>query len=232
MSASAPSPEQLIAKHQGLVHSLAWRIHRKVPAHVEVDDLVGYGQVGLAQAARDFDPSRGVQFTTFAYHRIRGAILDGLAEMDWFKRSHFYRGRYERLANEFLTLQTDDGSHEPGLSRDENLRWFRDAASALAMVYLFCQQGGEEGGGMEVEDKTGDTPQSALISRELKEKLHELIETLPRESAELIRATYFEGLSLTEAGQRLGVSKSWASRLHSRTLDTLAKRLRMMQLAD
>ena len=184
---------------------------------------------GWPKRRETLTPPRGVQFTTFAYHRIRGAILDGLAEMDWFKRSHFYRGRYERLANEFLQLQS--GEKRPD-ALQENARWLRDATSALAMVYLFCHQDSEDGGPTEVEDKATDTPQTEVIGRELKAKLHELIDELPPEAASLIRAAYFDGLTLKEAGERLGVSKSWASRLHSRTLDTLAKKLRTMELVD
>lgn len=231
MTESDKSPEQLIAKHQGLVRSLAWRIHRKMPRHVLLEDLVSYGQVGLAQAARDYDPSRGVRFTTFAYHRIRGAILDGLAEMDWFKRSHFYRGRYERLANEVLLLQSLDRAQEADASLRENAQWLRDASSALAMVYLFCQPNDQDGSS-EVPDEEVDTPQVELMDEELRVKLRELIETLPHDASVLIRCTYFEGLTLKEAGEMLGVSKSWASRLHARALGMLARKLRTMDLIE
>src|SRR4051812_22091921 len=93
----SPTPQQLVHSCQGLVRSLAWQIHRKCPAQVELDDLIAYGQVGLAQAANEFDPVRANQFTTYAYYRIRGAILDGLSQLSWF-RSYEKRARYERMA--------------------------------------------------------------------------------------------------------------------------------------
>ena len=83
---ATPPQQQLIESCQGLVRSLAWKIHQKLPRGVDLDDLIAYGQIGLAQAARDFDVSRGGQFSTFAWYRTRGAILDGLAQMSWFTR--------------------------------------------------------------------------------------------------------------------------------------------------
>ena len=73
--------QQLVVSCQGLVRSLAWKIHCKLPRSVDLEDLVCYGQIGLVEAARDFDSSRGGQFTTYAYYRIRGAILDGMSKM-------------------------------------------------------------------------------------------------------------------------------------------------------
>ena len=239
MTQAVKFQSDLIADNQGLVHSLAWRIHRKVAAHVELDDLVGYGQVGLAEAARDFDPTRGVKFTTFAYYRVRGAILDGLSQMAWFKKSDYYRGRLERLANEVLHMQGADRfdpgatpADDPDVQLQDDVRWFKGITGTLAMVYLFCHQGDDEQGERALEDKSAASPSAGLINEEVRQKLHELIDGLPKEARELIRAAYFEGLTLKEAGARLGVSKSWASRLHAKTLGQLAQSLRRQQMAD
>ena len=77
---------------QGLVRTIAWRIHCRVPYSVELDDLVAYGQIGLLEALQRFDKDRGMKFATFAWHRIRGAILDGLTKMNWFDRVSFEKG--------------------------------------------------------------------------------------------------------------------------------------------
>ena len=87
MSLSRPHPDDLVFSHQGLVRAIARGIHRSFPSYIDLDDLIGYGQLGLTQAARDFDPERGIQFSTFAYYRIRGAILDGANQMNWLKRT-------------------------------------------------------------------------------------------------------------------------------------------------
>jgi len=73
---------------------------------------------------------------------------------------------------------------------------------------------------------------ATALNREMNEKLHKLIDQLPPEAGTLIRATYFEGLTLQEAGRKLGISKSWASRLHARTLQRLARSLRLQQAAS
>jgi RNA polymerase sigma factor for flagellar operon FliA len=85
---------------------------------------------------------------------------------------------------------------------------------------------------MAVEDVASLSPPAIVVERETHQKLHELIDALPSESRELIRAAYFEGLTLTEAGQRLGIGKAWASRLHARALKRLARALRLAGVAD
>ena len=96
MTAPAPHPQHLIEHCQGMVRSLALSIHRKLPPRYELDDLISYGQVGLAEAAKDFDPRRGSQFSTFAYYRIRGAIYDGISKMTWFGRAGRQHDRCEQ----------------------------------------------------------------------------------------------------------------------------------------
>src|SRR4051812_26640647 len=90
--------DELIDACQGIVRLLAWKIFQKLPRWVELEDLIGYGQVGLALAARDFDKSRGNQFSTYAYYRVRGAILDGLKQMSWFSRYEYEASRYRPSA--------------------------------------------------------------------------------------------------------------------------------------
>src|SRR4051812_48402265 len=96
--------QHLIETCQGLVRSLAWKMYQRVPRRqIALEDLVAYGQIGLLEAARDFDPGRGNQFTTYAYHRIRGAIYDGLSQMSWFSRFAYHSGRYQDAAGEAET---------------------------------------------------------------------------------------------------------------------------------
>lgn len=231
MNESSKTPHQLIAGCQGLVRSVAWTIHRKLPSHVDLDDLISYGQLGLAEAARDFDSERGAQFTTFAYYRIRGAILDGLAKMNWFNRADFHRGRYERLANEVLDTQSKDDSEASPITDD--VRWFKGVTSALAVVYLCTHRDDDEQSmAGALADPHAQSPSSAVIQRETHQKLHEFIDALPAQSASLIRSTYFEGLTLKEAGERLGISKAWASRLHAKALGQLARALRLAQISE
>ena len=226
MTTSSDKVEQLIEENQGLVRSLASTIHRKLPPYVELDDLIAYGQVGLAEAARDFDPQRGSRFSTYAYYRIRGSVYDGLSKMTWFSRSQYRQIRSSRMTDEVLREEAEDVAASGESSRQDDVRWLRNVTRALAVVYLATSGSEEDDCDRGVlEDHSMPDASAAAMSHEMAEKLHELIEGLPPEPQVLIRGVYFEGLSLQEAGQRLGISKSWASRLHAKTLQRLARSL-------
>jgi hypothetical protein len=90
------------------------RYSSQLPSYIGLDDLIGYGQVGLAQAARDFDHERGMQFSTFAYYRIRGAILDGANLMNWLRRKTRAGDAFERGSGDVLELESGDSAgHSP-----------------------------------------------------------------------------------------------------------------------
>ena len=223
----ASKTHQLIESCQGLVRSLALKIHRGLPAQVELDDLIAYGQVGLSEAARDFDADRG-QFSTFAYYRIRGAIYDGLSSMSWIKRSQIRRLKYEQMADEVLRLESEGGTGESAGNSGDDLEWLKTVTSSLAMVYLATQAAGDDDESAElmVADDSTPEPEERAMTQEAHQKLNELIDRLPPDAAVLIRAAYFEGLTLTAAAQRLGIGKAWASRLHAKALQQLGKLLR------
>ncbi len=240
MTTECSSSQQLIEQCQGLVRSLAQSIHRKLPPQTDFEDLVAYGQVGLAEAARSFDPSRGSQFSTFAYYRIRGAIYDGLSKMAWFSRSQYKQIRTEQAANDVLRLECEDEAQPTGAESPDtkptdeqaDVRWLRNVTRALAVVHLVSGEQKEDGeSGVVLADDSTPTAAAAVMGEEIRQRLHELIDSLPQEPRTLIRATYFEGLTLREAGERLGISKSWASRLHAKTLQRLAQSLRRLGVA-
>ena len=238
MSCLSSSSQDLIEQSQGLVRSLATKIHRKLPQSVDVEDLIGYGQVGLVEAARDFDSTRGNQFSTYAYYRIRGAIYDGLSKMSWFGRTHYEHVRYERMANEALCASADESkpADAADANRDETgARWFRDISWSLLVVYLTSRSRSAEDDASEpicLTDPSTPTPLSAVVNNEVSQQLRKLIDALPADEATLIRATYFEGDTLEEAGRKIGISKSWASRLHAKSLQRLARFLRLAGLAS
>ncbi|MCE9527087.1 MAG: sigma-70 family RNA polymerase sigma factor [Planctomycetales bacterium] len=221
-----PISADLIGEGQRLVHSLAAKIHRGLPSRFELDDLVGYGQIGLTEAARDFDAAQGSKFTTFAFYRVRGAIYDGLSKMSWTSRARYNRLRYEQMAN--LALSEEGVGSEAAASLLDDVRWLRSATEKLTVVFLaFLQDDGQGEGDGESQIPDPEAPPAATAAaREINEKLHALIAALPEEERLLIRATYFEGDTLQEAANKLGISKSWASRLHAKTLETLARSLR------
>ena len=213
------SIQELMNSCQGLVRSIAWKIHQKVPRSVELDDLIGYGQVGLAEAARDYDQERETQFTTYAYHRVRGAILDGLSTMSWFKQADYHRGRYEYAANDVLNA---DGAHVEG---ETEIEWFTRTTRSLCGAYVMTlvADTSEDPG---VKTSSDDIEPSAHIDRsETQAVVRSLLADLPDQEQSLMRRVYYDGWSIKQAGEEIGISKAWASRLHARGLERLAMRL-------
>jgi RNA polymerase sigma factor for flagellar operon FliA len=189
--------------HQGLVRAIAWKTHQRVPHHVEIDDLIAYGQIGLLEAITAFDAERGRKFTTYAWHRIRGAILDGLGTMSWFNRAKFERSEYEQpVASAPATAPAADSTTAAPVSA----RGRRPTRSGLEDVAVMSR-----------EPDAGDD----VLKREMIAFLRDLVGALPEKEAGLLRGVFFEGRTLTEAARRVGISTAWASRLQTRTLADL-----------
>lgn len=222
MTATVVPAQVLMDQGQALVRSLAAKIARNTGVHVDLDDLIAYGQIGLAEAARDFHPGRGSQFTSYAYYRIRGAIYDGISKMSWTSRSRYHRLRYAQMADETLR-EVNETADESSLEADAN--WFRAVTEKLAVVYLSSRAAEDAGGGDALLEDPSAAPPVEVASREIAQKLRDLVDTLPSAERRLIRTIYFEGATLQEAATALGISKSWASRLHAKTLSQLAVRL-------
>ena len=228
-----PEVARYVESCQGLVRSVAWRIHQKLPPHVELEDLIQFGQLGLLEAARSYDPERGAKFSSFAYQRVQGAILDGLSKLGWFSRHHYHSSRYEHLANDYLETGQEDSA---GASAEDDARWLKQVSGPMMVVYLASQgrpddEGGETSG-PQLADEKSPSPVEAAGARELHGCLHDLIDQLPSDAGRLIRLVYFEGLTLKAAGEQLSISKAWASRLHEKTLQRLSRALSLLGADD
>lgn len=217
------TPQQLIDESQGLVHSLAKRIHAGMPPHIRLDDLISYGQVGLTQAARSFQAGQGSTFSTFAYYRIRGAIYDGIAKMSWTSRSAYQRLKAERAAGEIH--EQNAAERDPNATPEQEARWLTETTERLAVVYLTSGLGDEGKDDATIADEDAEQPDEAVEREEIYDRLHQLVNALPEPDASLIRMSYFEDMSLAEAAERLGKSRSWACRLHARVIAQLGRSL-------
>lgn len=196
----------------------------------ERGELEAWGREGLLDAARRFDPDRGVTFRTFAYYRVRGAMLDGLRKMgSWSRRG------YERVALLQAAQSTSEGASEDVAARGEVGRkqaeeMLRDhmASMATAMTMGLFAAGAVESQEIIAVARTED-PEAEYATAELGSLLRSSVDDLPPPEDQIVRRHYFEGESLEAVGQSLGLSKSWASRLHTRAIRRLTQRLRQVE---
>jgi RNA polymerase sigma factor for flagellar operon FliA len=209
--------EELIVQHQDYVRSLARAIAKKLPKQVEFDELVAMGQLGLTSAAKQYEPGRGVAFTTFAYYRIRGAIFDGLRQMTWLPPS--MRRKLARLDGENevseLTAESAEVSDDPEFLAKQ----FQTAVGRLGAVFLASGASAQDS---DIDDPTdGRSAADEAESREDLGHLADALAKLPDDQAALIRMLYFEYRSMTDVANELKKNKSTISRRHAEALDAL-----------
>ncbi len=198
--------------HQNLVYAMAWRMHCRSRRYVQIDDLIAYGHIGLIQAIQSYDASRNVRFTTFAWYRVRGAILDGMRQMSWFNEQDYEDGKYE-------SANTSDKS---GVGKAKELRGGnRTGQDQCDSQGRSSIRGHVWNGCISEVPSHNQSGEEVCLHRELLSFLRDLIGVLPEREASLIKGTFFEGQTLTEAAKRIGISTAWASRLQARTLADL-----------
>jgi RNA polymerase sigma factor for flagellar operon FliA len=211
--------DSLVMQHQDYVRSLARGIARKLPRHVDFEELVSLGQVGLISAARQYEPGRGVAFATFAYYRIRGAIFDGLRQLTGLPPS--VRRQVARLGGENEVAETTAETSEASDDPEFLAKQFETAIGRLGAVFLLSSASGgdEEGAGLEPADDRSAADEAE--ARESAALLRKALERLSDDQRELIRMLYFEQRSMTDVAQSLKKNKSTISRRHAEAIDVL-----------
>jgi RNA polymerase sigma factor for flagellar operon FliA len=214
--------DRLVEQHLQLVHSIAAKLRGRLGKTMEPGDLVGYGTQGLMEAADKFDPKHGVAFSTFAYYRIRGAMFDGMRTMAWYSRSDYARFRAEERENQYLANAADrDGAGRTARSsatvdKAELLEDIADLMGGMAAVHIASIHAAHD-----LADDRFKTPDEEAESAEERARVREALGKLPKKERQLIELYYFADMNLDSAGAKLGLSKSWASRLHARAVGHL-----------
>lgn len=235
---SAQSRDELIVSHLPLVKFLVGRIASQLPPHLDQEDLMSAAVIGLITAAERFDPSRGVQFKTFAEQRIRGTIIDELRSQDWLTRS--LRDKFKKLEREFVKLEHRFGrnptSEEVARSLEisvDDYHQMLEEIHLLSFVSLDESWEDEDGspfGLLDIlEDKGIENPQSQLMARQMLDSLTEAIEGLPEKERLVITFYYYEELNLKEIGAVLDLSESRISQLHSQAIVRLRAKMKNMR---
>jgi RNA polymerase sigma factor for flagellar operon FliA len=225
-----PDRDKLIEEHRDYVIALAVKIMKGLPFHVELDELVAYGTLGLVEAAGRFDATLPVAFTTFSYYRIRGAIYDGLREMGYLSRSAHAPTRFAANAEDLLQTADEEeqvAGHAP-TSVEDDIASAEEIIERLIPAYFLSLESERV---RELADPQAFSAEDAE-RRDMMGLVMSSLGELRDDERQLIEAIYFKYVPMTELAKQRGVNKSWISRLHARAIDHLRESLRRRGLFD
>jgi RNA polymerase sigma factor for flagellar operon FliA len=227
---SRDSADELVRQHAPLVRRIAYHLMGRLPASVDVNDLIQAGMLGLLEAARNFATDRGASFETFAGIRVRGAMLDELRRADWTPRSVHRKSR--EVAEVIRQIEAETGADAEdgeimrrlGLSADEYHQVLADAACARLLSLTAADDDGESAV-LEVADQSSLEPLEDIERTHLQEALVTAIAGLPEREQMVMSLYYEQELNLREIGAVLGVTESRVCQIHGQAVVRLRARL-------
>jgi RNA polymerase sigma factor for flagellar operon FliA len=223
----------MLKQYSPLVRRLAHQMIAKLPANVEIDDLIQVGMIGLNDALSRFDTAQGVQFETFATQRIRGAMLDELRGSDWMSRGDRRHQRSIESAVHKLEQKLGRAPHESEIAAEMGLKLTEyqellGKVRGTQLVYLEDMSGNE--GDEDYLDRhvvdNEANPLARLSDRKMREALVAAIEHLPEREQYVMSMYYEQDMNLKEIAAVLGVTESRVCQLHSQSIARLRARLR------
>jgi RNA polymerase sigma factor for flagellar operon FliA len=234
-TAQKPLRDRLILHYSPLVKYVAGRVGVGLPPNVEQADLVSYGIFGLIDAIEKYDLERAIKFETYAINRIRGAIIDELRSQDWVPRSVRYKAR--EIERAFTTLeaklQRTPSEHEIAAEIGVSIGDLRQIFSRVSLVNVVALDellhAGDRAEGATLGDTLKDVraedPVAVFEAEETKFALSKAINTLPDREKIVVTLYYYEGLTLAEIGQVLGVTESRICQMHTKAVLQLRAKL-------
>jgi RNA polymerase sigma factor for flagellar operon FliA len=233
VSALTADQERVLLEHLPIVRFLARRIHERLPQHVDIEDLVSAGVVGLMDAFAKFDPEKKVQFRSYAQFRIRGAILDSLRTLDWSPRELRRKGRAVEEAIRVLTSRLGRAPGEVEVASEmgidlEGYQQLLGDLKGLEIGTLHVER--NENSGEEelayIPGRPDDDPLFRCLKGELEERLTDAIAHLPDRERLVMTLYYYEEMTMREIGLALGVVESRVSQVHASAVVHLRAALR------
>jgi RNA polymerase sigma factor for flagellar operon FliA len=222
------SPEVLARIKEGLdlVDMLARQVRRQFGPYVQFDDLASQGREALLAAARSFDPDRAVPFRRWANLRIRGAMIDAVRSNGNLPRRVYRKLRAVQAADRVHDNAAEEQAAAPVTTDTDADAKLSDqlgtAAMAMALGFLTMKSGEA----LEHAQDSKETPEEAVGRAELIERVRAAIAERPEAERRLLERHYFEDIQFEETARELGLSKSWASRLHARAIEGVARSLK------
>jgi RNA polymerase sigma factor for flagellar operon FliA len=231
-AAGTHDTKHYLVQYAPLVKRIAHHMMARLPASVEVDDLIQTGMMGLLDAVNLYEESHGAKFETYAGLRIRGAILDGLREADWLPRT--FRRDLRRIERAIATLEQRLGrapseqevALELGMALLDYQKMLQDARGyQLVSFEDFNRDDGDNYLDRHCEDRSAD-PLEVLLDRSLREQLVKAIAVLPEREKTVMGLYYEQDLNFREIGEALGVTESRICQLHSQAIARLRSHVR------
>jgi RNA polymerase sigma factor for flagellar operon FliA len=230
--------EQMVLQYAPLIKYIASRLALRLPSHISQDDLVSSGIIGLMDAIQKFDPSKNINFKTYAEFRIKGAMLDELRSLDWTprsvrKKSHLLENAYGQLQKSLgRPAETEEVAQLLGLELEE-FHQLLDETKAVSLVALEGRKIGSGNLGLAESDLPevlqDENVRDSFLEvhfAELQEIMVRAIESLPDKEKLLISLYYYEELTMKEIGEIMGYTESRISQLHTQAVYRLRHKLR------
>jgi len=228
--------DRLILHYAPLVKFVAGRVAVGLPQNVEQADLASYGIFGLIDAIDKFDPSRGFKFETYAIARIKGAIIDELRSVDWVPRSVRSKARsieqaYSKLENDLhRTPDEVEVAKELGMTHAEFTQTLSQISlvGVVALDEILVGTGERSEGSSSLGDTITDRTDDPVLAYEIEEMKHLLagaINKMPERERLVLTLYYYEGLTLSEIGEVLGVTESRVCQIHTKAILQLRSRM-------
>lgn len=228
-AANLPPLDELVLKHGELVKRIAYHVVSRLPAHIEVDDLIQAGMIGLLNAAQNYLPDKGANFETYAGIRIRGAMLDEARKSNWTPRSTFRNAKQVSQAIRSIENRTGrdargvEIAEALGVSIEEYHRMVESAASSRLLSYEQLADDPERASML--PETPEDGPETVLEGDQFREALARAITTLPERERLVLSLYYDDELNLREIGEVLEVSESRVCQIHGQAVLRIRARL-------
>ncbi len=225
--ANTQARDELILKNLSCVRQIACSLRRRLPVHVDLDDLIDAGTSGLVAAAAKYDPKKGVPFKTYARHRIRGAMLDVLREADLATREQRRQKKNVARATSLLRAQLKrdpdraEIASELGITEKRLERILLGMPNNTAVSATEILLDGDESLPRTIPDQSGESPEQLAARQQLRRVLEESMHVLPERYRKLLKLYYIDGLTLKQIGEQMGFRESRASQIHSAALRKL-----------
>ena len=233
---TAENREEVIIRYSPMIKYVANRIAMRLPPHIEVDDLISVGVLGLMDAISKYDSSRGAKFKTYAEFRVRGAILDELRAMDWVPRSIRQKASSVDKVVQSLQVKLSRSPEDQEVAKEMgiSLEQFHTTLNETKSIPVFslddlgiAKDSGEQQSLLDcLAGKADADPQTQIRLIELKEIIAKAIDTLPEKERLMVSLYYYEELTMKEIGAVLEITESRVSQIHSKAVYRLRTKLK------